>query len=137
MTQLQNQLDGMHVDRRDKRERGKGEEKRRNVFCFIDVCVQVQLMCVCLMQTDLNRKYRMHDRMDRVHAGPFMQARSILSRISVKKGRYLLVPSTFDQGQEGLFLLRLYTSGTIETKYASLYSMLFDWFEEKRMYIDQ
>ena len=94
-------------------------------------------MCVCLMQTDLNRKYRMHDRMDRVHAGPFMQARSILSRISVKKGRYLLVPSTFDQGQEGLFLLRLYTSGTIETKYASLYSMLFDWFEEKRMYIDQ
>ena len=79
----------------------------------------------------------MHDRMDRVHAGPFMQARSILSRISVKKGRYLLVPSTFDQGQEGLFLLRLYTSGTIETKYASLYSMLFDWFEEKSMYIDQ
>lgn len=64
-------------------------------------------------QTDINRKYRMHDRMERVHAGPFVQARSILSRIPVKKGRYLLVPSTFDPGQDGLHLLRIYTSETI------------------------
>ncbi|KAL8601920.1 hypothetical protein ACOMHN_020655 [Nucella lapillus] len=69
-----------------------------------------------ITKTDLNRKYRMHDRMDRVHAGPFVQARSILTRIGVKQGRYLLVPSTFDPGQEGRYLLRLYTAGTISTK---------------------
>lgn len=66
-----------------------------------------------ITKTDVNRKYRMHDRMERVHAGPFVQARSILSRIPVKKGRYLLVPSTFDPGQDGLHLLRIYTAGAI------------------------
>ncbi|PVD18345.1 hypothetical protein C0Q70_20894 [Pomacea canaliculata] len=65
-----------------------------------------------ITKTDVNRKYRMHDRMERMHAGPFVQSRSILSRQPIKKGRYLLVPSTFDPGQEGRYLLRLYTSST-------------------------
>ncbi|CAL1546272.1 unnamed protein product [Lymnaea stagnalis] len=64
-----------------------------------------------IIKTDLNRKYRMHDRMDRVHAGPFVQARSILTRLPLKKGRYCLLPSTFDPGLEGQYLLRLYSTG--------------------------
>ncbi|BFZ00227.1 hypothetical protein BsWGS_03266 [Bradybaena similaris] len=63
-----------------------------------------------IIKTDLNRKYRMHDRMDRIHAGPFVQARSILSRLELKKGRYCLIPSTFDPGFEGQYLLRLYSN---------------------------
>ena len=51
--------------------------------------------------------------MDRVHAGPYVQARSILSRLSLKRGRYLLVPSTFEPGQEGQFLLRVYTQNPV------------------------
>ncbi|KAK7090412.1 calpain-5-like [Littorina saxatilis] len=69
-----------------------------------------------ITKTDVNRKYRMHDRMDRVHAGPFVQARSILTRLPVKRGRFLLVPSTFDPGQEGLYLLRIYSAGTVMMK---------------------
>ncbi|CAG5128776.1 unnamed protein product, partial [Candidula unifasciata] len=69
-----------------------------------------------IIKTDLNRKYRMHDRMDRVHAGPFVQARSILSRLELKKGRYCLIPSTFDPGFEGQYLLRLYSDGGLILK---------------------
>ncbi|RUS70059.1 hypothetical protein EGW08_022174 [Elysia chlorotica] len=64
-----------------------------------------------ITKTDLNRKYRMHDRMERVHSGSFVQARSILARMDMKKGKYLLVPSTFDPNQEGEYLLRIYSEG--------------------------
>ena len=64
-----------------------------------------------LFQTDINRKYRMHDKMERVASGPFVLSRSMFNRVTLKKGRYLIIPSTFDPGQIGDFVLRLY-SGT-------------------------
>ncbi|XP_048247268.1 calpain-5-like [Haliotis rufescens] len=71
---------------------------------------------VTIMKTDVNRKYRMHDKLDRVHATPFVQARSIFSRFSLTKGRYLLVPSTFDPGQEGSHVLRIFTAGAVKLR---------------------
>ncbi|CAL1528622.1 unnamed protein product [Lymnaea stagnalis] len=71
---------------------------------------------VSLRQTDLNRKYRMHDTMAEIHSASFIDARSILSRLPLKKGRYCLIPSTFNPGYEGKFLLRLYSSGSVLIK---------------------
>ena len=62
---------------------------------------------------DLNRKYRIHEKLERVHAGPFVQSRSILTRVEVKRGRYCLLPSTFDPHREGQYLIRLYTQNSL------------------------
>ncbi|XP_060079370.1 calpain-5-like [Ylistrum balloti] len=61
-----------------------------------------------VMKTDLNRKYRMHDRMDRVHSGPFSNARGVFARINLKSGTYCIIPSTFEPGKTGKYLLRVF-----------------------------
>lgn len=66
-----------------------------------------------VLKTDINRKYRMHDRLDRVSSGPFVLSRSVFSRVKLTRGRYCIIPSTFDPGQVGNFVLRIYASNNI------------------------
>ncbi|CAL1546273.1 unnamed protein product [Lymnaea stagnalis] len=64
---------------------------------------------VSVHQIDLHRKFRMHDRMDDVHVTPFNKSRSTFNRVLLKQGSYCLLPSTFDPGYEGKYLLRIYS----------------------------
>ena len=66
-----------------------------------------------LLQTDINRKYRMHDKLERVASGPFVLSRSVFSRVTLKRGRYCIIPSTFDPGNTGEFVLRLYAGNSL------------------------
>ena len=50
----------------------------------------------------------MHDKMERVKASSYTKSRSVLERLTLKKGRYLLIPSTFDPGFNGEYMLRVY-----------------------------
>ena len=65
------------------------------------------------LQTDLNRKYRMHDRLERIASGPFVLSRSVFNRVKLTKGRYIIIPSTFDPRQCGEFVMRIYASGSL------------------------
>ena len=50
----------------------------------------------------------MHDVYDKVDMTTFVNTRSIFHRMTLKRGRYLVVPATFDPGHEGRFMLRIY-----------------------------
>ena len=52
----------------------------------------------------------MHDTLERVASGPFVLSRSVFNRVKLQKGRYAVIPSTFDPGSEGKYVLRLYAS---------------------------
>jgi len=52
-----------------------------------------------------------------VHQSAYTSARSLLSRVKITKGRYVVIPSTFDEGYEGHFALRLYSSSNTNFKW--------------------
>ena len=69
----------------------------------------------CDVQVEMNREYRMHDAdlHESIKTPTYTNTRSIFSHHNdVKKGRYVIVPCTFDPNQDGDFLLRLYTSSS-------------------------
>ncbi|XP_052785082.1 calpain-5-like [Mya arenaria] len=61
-------------------------------------------------KSDVNRKYRMHDTLDMLSSGPFNISRSVLNRVTLSRGRYCIVPSTYEPGQCGEYVLRMYAS---------------------------
>ncbi|XP_076435379.1 calpain-5-like [Babylonia areolata] len=66
-----------------------------------------------VLKVELNRRYRLHDvgLQEKVTSTVYRDSRSIFLRHGpVKKGRYVVVPSTFDPNQETQFLLRIFTS---------------------------
>jgi hypothetical protein len=69
------------------------------------------------LQADINRKGRMHDKLDRISSGPFVNTRSVFSRTTLQQGKYCIIPSTFDPGPIGKFLLRVYSSHNPELMY--------------------
>ncbi|XP_052217041.1 calpain-5-like [Dreissena polymorpha] len=66
-----------------------------------------------ILKADINRKYRVHDRLDRICSGPFVLSRSVFNRVKLSRGRYCIIPSTFDPRQCGEFVLRMYASNTM------------------------
>lgn len=71
---------------------------------------------ITIMKADLNRKYRMHDRLERVHSGPFSNARNVFARVTLHPGRYVIIPSTFDPGCLGKYVLRMYCNCNINLR---------------------
>ncbi|CAH1782218.1 unnamed protein product [Owenia fusiformis] len=64
---------------------------------------------LAICKADLNREYRMHDVIEKVASCSYTDSRSVFQRCKLNTGRYLLVPSTFDPGFEGRFMLRMYS----------------------------
>ena len=65
-----------------------------------------------LIKVESNREYRLHQRQPGNDCGTsdFIRSRHVFLRCSLPPGRYLIVPSTFEPGQEGKFLLRIFSS---------------------------
>lgn len=60
-------------------------------------------------QVELNRKYRMHITQQKVGSSIYINSRCVFLRQDLKEGRYVIIPTTFDPGMQGDFLLRLFT----------------------------
>uniref|UniRef100_A0A8C4DZT5 Calpain 5a n=2 Tax=Dicentrarchus labrax TaxID=13489 RepID=A0A8C4DZT5_DICLA len=60
-------------------------------------------------RVELNRTYRMHATQQKVGGSVYINSRSVFLRIDLKEGRYVVIPTTFKPGQEGDFLLRIFT----------------------------
>ncbi|XP_076438968.1 calpain-5-like isoform X3 [Babylonia areolata] len=63
-----------------------------------------------IMKVEENRKYRVHIQGEKVFTSDYMDLRSVFGSCKLSKGRYVIVPSTKEQGGVGQFMLRLYTS---------------------------
>ncbi|KAG8001752.1 Calpain-5 [Nibea albiflora] len=60
-------------------------------------------------RVELNRIYRMHATQKKVGGSTYINSRSVFVRIDLTEGRYVAIPTTFDPGLEGDFLLRIFT----------------------------
>lgn len=63
-----------------------------------------------IMRIEINRKTRVRLFKDKAGASSYMASRTVTLRTNLKPGRYCIIPTTFEPGQEGEFLLRVYTS---------------------------
>lgn len=50
----------------------------------------------------------------------FINLREVTGRFRVPPGEYVIVPTTYEPNEEGDFMLRIYTTGLIESEYVSL-----------------
>ncbi|XP_032432817.1 calpain-5-like [Xiphophorus hellerii] len=64
-----------------------------------------------ILKVEVNRKYRLHDLVTQqlLHTSTYIDARTVFMRCELPKGRYVVIPTTFDAFIEGEFMLRLYT----------------------------
>ena len=56
-----------------------------------------------------NREYRVHTIQEKVAVITFTNRRSVFGLFTLKPGTYVVVPSTFEPGQEREFLLRVFS----------------------------
>ncbi|KAM9326348.1 calpain-6 [Gastrophryne carolinensis] len=64
-----------------------------------------------IIKVEMNREYRIHkmQEKEKVASSPYMNLRSIFLRKVLKKGRYVIIPTTFHPGISCAFNLRLFT----------------------------
>lgn len=67
-------------------------------------------------QVELNRTYRMHAPQQKLGGSIYINSRSVFMRIGLKEGRYVVIPTTFDPGLDGDFLLRVFTDVSSDCK---------------------
>lgn len=62
-----------------------------------------------VMKVEENRKYRVHTMFEKAGDSIFINAREVVNKLELKKGRYLVVPSTYEPEKAGRFLIRVFT----------------------------
>lgn len=92
-------------DRRARPKEGKGE----NLAIGFDI-----------HRVELNRKYRMHMIQQKVGGSVYINSRCVFLRKELKEGRYVIIPTTFDPGLQGEFLLRVFTDVPADCKELTL-----------------
>ena len=63
----------------------------------------------CDFQVEENRRYRVHTTFEKAFDSIFINMREVVNRYQMKKGRYVIIPSTYDPNQAGKFMLRIFT----------------------------
>ncbi|XP_036005988.1 calpain-5 [Fundulus heteroclitus] len=61
-----------------------------------------------IQRVELNRTYRMHAVQEKVGGSIYINSRSVFLRTELTEGRYVIIPTTFNPGLEGEFLLRIF-----------------------------
>lgn len=61
------------------------------------------------LQVEENRQYRMHSLQHRAASSIYINSRSVFLRTEQPEGRYVIIPTTFEPGHTGEFLLRIFT----------------------------
>ncbi|XP_051512469.1 calpain-5-like [Myxocyprinus asiaticus] len=73
-----------------------------------------------IQRVELNRTYRMHVIQKTVGSSVYINSRSVFVRKDLKEGRYVIIPTTFDPGLQGDFLLRVFTDVLSDCKELTL-----------------
>ncbi|XP_022098028.1 calpain-5-like [Acanthaster planci] len=62
-----------------------------------------------LMKVEDNRKYRLHTPGQKVLNSTFINSRSVFEKCTLKRGRYVVLATTFDAGEEGPLMMRIFS----------------------------
>ncbi|XP_071086234.1 calpain-5-like [Haliotis cracherodii] len=78
-----------------------------------------ETMGFTIFKVEINRRYRMHDlsHHEKLVSSVFRNSRSIFMRPTATKGRYVIVPTTFEKDVESDFLIRIYTDSVNNFKH--------------------
>ncbi|XP_069748202.1 calpain-5-like [Narcine bancroftii] len=60
-------------------------------------------------RVELNRAYRMHTIQEKAASSVYINSKTIFLRKELPQGRYVIIPTTFEPGLTGEFLLRVFT----------------------------
>lgn len=63
-----------------------------------------------IMKVELNRRYRLHTIKEKAATSEYMRTRGIFLRCTLKTGRYVIIPTTFEPNEIGNFMLRIFTN---------------------------
>ncbi|KAI0237550.1 Calpain-5 [Lamellibrachia satsuma] len=77
---------------------GRGENQEKMTIGFT------------ILKVEENRRYRLHHMPQVIKSSTFRNGRSVILRYGLSKGRYCVVPTTFEPKLARPFLLRVYTS---------------------------
>ncbi|CAG8663041.1 10485_t:CDS:2, partial [Scutellospora calospora] len=70
-----------------------------------------------LLKVELNRKYRIHKpTYETAGRVTYINIREVTERIFLKPGHYILIPSSYDVGEEGSYFMRLFSSNSINIR---------------------
>jgi hypothetical protein len=72
----------------------------------------------CCWQVEENRQYRMHSLQHKVASSIYINSRSVFLRTEQPEGRYVIIPTTFEPGHTGEFLLRVFTDVPSNCRYS-------------------
>lgn len=70
-----------------------------------------------LPQVEENRQYRMHSLQHKAASSIYINSRSVFLRTDQPEGRYVIIPTTFEPGYTGEFLLRVFTDVPSNCRY--------------------
>lgn len=73
-----------------------------------------------IFMVELNREYRMHSLQQSVGSSNYINSKCIFLRKALPMGRYVIIPTTFEPGVTGEFLLRLFTDNSSNFRELSL-----------------
>lgn len=62
-----------------------------------------------IYKVEENRQYRMHSLQHKAASSIYINSRSVFLRTELPEGRYVIIPTTFEPGHTGEFLLRVFT----------------------------
>ena len=69
-------------------------------------------------QVEENRKYRLHVIHETVGTVTYINSRSVFESYNFPEGRYVVIPTTFEPGQQGTFMLRIFTENNSHSRWA-------------------
>ncbi|PKC04405.1 cysteine proteinase [Rhizophagus irregularis] len=70
-----------------------------------------------VLKVEENRKYRIHkSTFDVAGRVTYINTREVTARIALKSGNYILIPSTFNYGDEGHYFMRMFSGNRISIK---------------------
>ncbi|CAN8022093.1 unnamed protein product [Ixodes persulcatus] len=69
-----------------------------------------------IMQVEVNRLFRVHVLKPKACSSEYVRSRGVFLECSLKRGRYVLLPTTFEPGLPGRFLLRLFSERSLDAK---------------------
>lgn len=69
-----------------------------------------------IMEVEQNRRYRVHKNRKKAITSDYVRARGVFYRGTLNKGRYVIVPTTFEPNIETEFFLRMYTEAKVKLR---------------------
>ncbi|UYV65160.1 K02A2.6-like [Cordylochernes scorpioides] len=69
-----------------------------------------------ITQVEENRVYRLHKLIRRPYSSEYIKTRGVFMKCLINKGRYLLIPTTFEPGQLQEFFLRVYSNKDVNLR---------------------